>query len=182
VGDYSVTYVEPTSGIDADRAGTGAPITLGGVFAVRKGEESFTVQPSRNYYPSGDAGPIRRFFEGEATSEVDVRWGLARDFWVAVQPDLAELEEPIAEAERRFAGSSPDVQGIAIAAIVERYRNRPVPVAVRVLVSPLVAWIWIGGGIVLAGALIALWPAAEARRRALAGAYAARVGRDLSRA
>jgi len=35
----------------------------------------------------------------------------------------------------------------------------------RVIVDPLVTWIWIGGLIALAGALIAVWPARLARRR-----------------
>jgi len=34
----------------------------------------------------------------------------------------------------------------------------------RVIVNPLVTWIWIGGLIALAGALIAIWPARAARR------------------
>jgi cytochrome c-type biogenesis protein CcmF len=46
---------------------------------------------------------------------------------------------------------------------------------VRALVSPLVAWIWIGGGIMVLGSLIALWPSGRPR---LGGAYAARVGRE----
>ena len=35
----------------------------------------------------------------------------------------------------------------------------------RVIVDPLVTWIWIGGLIALCGALIAIWPARAARRR-----------------
>jgi cytochrome c-type biogenesis protein CcmF len=35
----------------------------------------------------------------------------------------------------------------------------------RVIVNPLVTWIWIGGLIALAGALIAIWPARPTRRR-----------------
>jgi hypothetical protein len=35
----------------------------------------------------------------------------------------------------------------------------------RVIVNPLVTWIWIGGLIGLAGALIAIWPSRGARRR-----------------
>ena len=34
----------------------------------------------------------------------------------------------------------------------------------RVIVDPLVTWIWIGGLIALTGALIAIWPARSARR------------------
>ena len=36
----------------------------------------------------------------------------------------------------------------------------------RVIVEPLVPWIWLGGGIICLGALISLWP--TARRRAYA--------------
>jgi cytochrome c-type biogenesis protein CcmF len=35
----------------------------------------------------------------------------------------------------------------------------------KVIVNPLVAWIWIGGSIALAGALIAIWPSRGPRRR-----------------
>src|SRR5918998_5983263 len=84
VGDYEVTYREATARLGGDDAGTGAPISFGAVMDVRRGDQSFTLHPSRNYYSTGDPskGAISRFFEGEATSEVDVRWGLRRDFWL----------------------------------------------------------------------------------------------------
>jgi cytochrome c-type biogenesis protein CcmF len=45
--------------------------------------------------------------------------------------------------------------------------TNPQPVATfRVLVNPLVPWIWLGGLIMAIGTLIALWPSAEAPRRA----------------
>ena len=184
VGDYRVTYREPTAKLGGDEAGTGAPISLGAVLDVRKGDESFTLRPSRNYYSSGDPslGAISRFFEGEATSEVDVRWGLRRDLWLAVRPDLASLEGPIREADRRFSDSPGNVQALVIAALAERYRNNPPPAAFRAIVSPLVSWIWIGGAIALLGALVAAWPSPEARLRRVRSLYAARVGRELSRA
>jgi cytochrome c-type biogenesis protein CcmF len=37
-------------------------------------------------------------------------------------------------------------------------------VTLRVFVNPLVAWIWLGGGIVLAGAIFAIWPDARPLR------------------
>jgi cytochrome c-type biogenesis protein CcmF len=52
----------------------------------------------------------------------------------------------------------------------------------RVIVNPLVTWMWIGGLIALAGALIAIWPTPGAKRRRVAGFERARVGRGLSRA
>jgi cytochrome c-type biogenesis protein CcmF len=184
VGDYRVTYREATAKLGGDDAGTGAPISLGAVLDVRKGNERFTLRPSRNYYSSNDPslGAISRFFEGEATSEVDVRWGLRRDMWLAVRPDLAPLEGPIREADRRFSDSPGDVQALVIAALAERYQNRPPPAAFRAIVSPLVAWIWIGGAIAVLGALVAAWPSPEARLRRVRSLYAARVGRELSRA
>ena len=185
VGDYTITYRRPTAEILRDPAGTGAPITFGAVLDVRKGERRFVLRPARNYYPAPDGerkGAIGRFFEGEATSEVDVRWGLTRDVWTAVQPDLRALEGPIREANARFARASGDVQALVIAAIAERYRTQPPPAAFRALVSPLVVWIWIGGAVVMIGALTALWPSPQARARRVRSLYSARLGRDLSRA
>jgi cytochrome c-type biogenesis protein CcmF len=184
VGDYTLTYRKPTAEIANDPARTGAPITLGAVVDVRKGDERFVLRPSRNYYPTQDParGAIGRFFEGEATSEVDVRWGLRRDLWTAIQPDLRSLERPIREANAKFAEADGDVQALVIAALAERYRRDPPPAAFRAIVSPMIAWIWIGGGIVLLGALTALWPSPEARLRRITSLYAARLGRELSRA
>jgi len=184
VGDYTISYREPTAEILGDDAGTGAPITFGAVLDIRKGDETFTMRPLRNYYRSSDPslGPVSGFFEGEPNSEVDVRWGLRRDFWVSVQPDLSTLQPAIDEGDRRFADASGDIQAVAIAALAERYRTNPPPATFRVLVSPLVSWIWLGGGIVVLGALTALWPAAGASRRRVSSVYAARLGRELSRA
>jgi cytochrome c-type biogenesis protein CcmF len=184
LGDYEVTYREATARLGGDSSGTGAPISFGAVMDVRKGDESFTLRPARNFYSSSDPalGTISRFFEGEATSEVDVRWGLRRDFWLAVRPDIGSLDRPIREADAKFADASGDVQALIIAALSERYRNDPPPAAFRAIVSPLVAWIWIGGGIALLGALVAAWPAPEARLRRVRALYSARLGKELSRA
>ncbi len=184
LGDYRVSYREASGSIGGDDAGTGAPISLGAVVDVRKGDESFTLRPSRNYYSGSDPalGPISRFFEGEATSEVDVRWGLGRDFWLAVRPDLVSLQQPIRVADRKFADSPGDVQAVIIAALTERYRNDPPPAAFRAIASPLVAWIWIGGAIAVLGALVAAWPSPEARLRRVRSLYSARLGKELSRA
>jgi len=125
---------------------------------------------------------IARFFEGEPTSEVDVRWGLRRDLWFAVQPDLASLIPAIREADKKFAGLPARYQAQLITAIVKSYANNPPPANFRMIVSPMVSWIWIGGLIAVMGALTALWPGAETRRRAVRSAYAAKLARELSRA
>jgi cytochrome c-type biogenesis protein CcmF len=184
VGDYKVTYDRATAQLGGDSAGTGAPISLGAVMHVTRGGETYTLRPSRNYYSTADPskGPISRFFEGEANSDVDIRWGLKRDFWLAIRPDLVSLEKPIARADRKFADSPPQVQAIVIRTLAELYRQQPPPAAFRAIVSPLVAWIWIGGAIAVFGALLAAWPSPEARLRRVRSLYAARLGRELSRA
>ena len=184
VSDYEVTYREATARLGGDGGGTGAPISFGAVLDVRRGDQSFTLHPSRNYYSTADPskGAISRFFEGEATSEVDVRWGLRRDLWLAVRPDLISLEEPIARADRRFSDSPGQVQAFVIRTLAELYRDDPPPATFRAIVSPLVAWIWIGGAIAVLGALVAAWPSPEARLRRVRSLYAARVGRELTRA
>ncbi|MFL5825003.1 MAG: heme lyase CcmF/NrfE family subunit [Thermoleophilaceae bacterium] len=185
VGSYEISYLRPTAGVVSDRAGTGAPITLGAVLRVKHGDKTFIAHPSRNYYPSQDlaqGGTFGRFFEGEANSEIAMTWGLSRNFWAAVTPDISPLMKPIAEANRRFSKSSPDEQGLILAAITESYANKAPPATFRMIVSPMVSWIWIGGTVAILGALMAGWPSPEARRRRVTSLYAARLGRDLSRA
>ena len=181
IAGYTFRYVRPTAAILADPGHTGAPIALGAVVEMSRGGEHRTFRPSRGYYPAtdGSGGPIGRYFTGDSVSEVQVQWGLKRDLWTAIQPDLRTLAQPIAEANQKFGNASPAVQAVIISAIAAHYRNHPPPATFRAIVSPFVAWIWIGGAIVLFGALISLWPAAATdRRRALARA-AARLGRDL---
>jgi cytochrome c-type biogenesis protein CcmF len=184
IGGYTVSYKRPTAGIVSDRAGTGAPITFGAVLDVRKGSKHFVLSPSRNYYSTQDTskGMIGRFFAGEANSEISMRWGLVGTVWTAIQPDLSRLAGPIAVANRKFGSANPNVQGIVIDAITQSYLRNPPPALFRLIVSPFVAWIWIGGAVGIAGALTALWPSPEARRRRVTSLYAARLGRELSRA
>jgi cytochrome c-type biogenesis protein CcmF len=182
VAGATVTYRRATAELLADRAGTGAPLTFGAVLDVRRGDERFVLEPSRNYYagaPGGPMGAFGRFFNGESTSEVALRWGLRRDLWTAVAPDLRTLIDPIRRANREFADADPEVQAVILAALAERYERVAPPARFRVLASPLVAFIWVGGLVVALGALVAVWPAGDARRRDLLGSYAARVGRDV---
>ena len=196
VGDYEVTYVRPTQSVDPVEQ----KLTFGSIVQVtRDGEPFATLSPSRNYYSGrsdGSAGPVRSFFEGEATSEVGRRTSLGGDLWTAMQPDLAELDAVIAEGDERLAALSESLppadpgaqqqlaalQGQVIRAVGERYVADTPPANFRVNVNPLVGWIWLGGGIALVGALIAIWPAPAAGRRRVSDVYAARLARDLGRA
>jgi cytochrome c-type biogenesis protein CcmF len=187
VGDYQVTYVNPTSGIDNEEQ----RLSFGAVISIsRDGEQVALLTPSRNYYSSTAAeGTIRGFFEGEATSEVGRRTKLGGDIWSAMRPDLTRYDEFIDEADRRIdsaAGDAPflrsNLQGLAIQNLSKRYIDDGPPVDFRVNVNPFVSWIWVGGAIGIIGALIAIWPAPDARRRRVSDVYAARLARDLGRA
>jgi cytochrome c-type biogenesis protein CcmF len=199
VADYRLTYENPTAYIDASEQ----RLTFGAVLAVeRDGKPLTTLTPSRNYYSSTSTGPtVANFFEGEATSEVGRRSGPTQDLWTAMRPDLSPLDPVIARIDRRLAATLPevgpggptpeqiaamrqyaDLQGLAIDALKDRYLADQLPVDFRLNVNPFVIWLWVGGAIGIAGALFAVWPAPDARRRRVADVYAARLARDLGRA
>jgi cytochrome c-type biogenesis protein CcmF len=185
VGGYRMTYVKPTAALLDDKAGTGAPITLGAVVDVRKGDQHWTFRPGRNYYPSQDAtgdGVVGRYFNGESNSEVSVRWGPLGNFWTAAQPDITVLQAPITYANKHFANVSSSELGLILAGLTERFRTHAPPITFTAIHSPMIMWIWVGGLIVILGSLTALWPSPEARRRRASSLAAARLGRELSRA
>jgi cytochrome c-type biogenesis protein CcmF len=197
VGDYRVRYVRPTSEISPVEQ----RLTFGAVLDVsRDGRHYTTLTPSRNYYASTTVapgtGPVRSFFAGNATSEVGRKTEPSGDVWTAMQPELGSLNPIVNGADRRLerlAGSIRPgdskaqaqygyAQGLAIRGIANYYLKHTPPADFRVNINPLVIWIWIGGAIAVAGALIAVWPAPEARRRRVADVYAARLARELGRA
>src|SRR5204863_6589241 len=147
VGGYKVKYLRPTAEVGHDTAGTGAPISLGAVLDVSKSGKHTIVRPKRNFYPVNDPSVpiVARFFEGDPTSEVDVRWGLKRDLWFAVQPDLASLMPAIREADKKFAKLPARYQAQLITAIAKSYAHDPPPANFRLIVAPMVSGIWIGG-------------------------------------
>ena len=171
------------------------------MLAVQKdGKPYATLRPSRNYYAGvgsqSGAGPIRGFFEGEATSEVGRRTTAGGDFWTAMQPDLAPLDPIINEADRRLGriarrlppgrrpgGASAQLpSGCGDPLIRERYVEGPAPGELPGQRQPAgqlaVGWRRDcrarrpGGD----------WPAPDARRRRVSDVYAARLARELGRA
>ncbi|MEA2392123.1 MAG: cytochrome c-type biosis protein CcmF [Solirubrobacteraceae bacterium] len=180
VGGYTVTYRQSTVGVFRDRAHTGAALSFGAVIDARRGDKHLVLRPARNLYPSRNPqdGGVGQFFAGEATTEVALRWGLRRDLWIAIQPDLRRVQGLAALANRKFANQPATVQTLLAAEIARSWAKDPLPATFRVIVSPLVAWIWLGGFILLLGALTALWPGADART--VRSRYAARVGRELA--
>ena len=189
IGDYAVTYVQPTSRLVAAANGRLERIDLGARLRVRKGDGAArTLDTYKSYFPSTDPslGPVSRFFEGEATSEVALQAGLRRDFWAAVGPDIGRLR-PIVDRGDEVLADLPDQQldqvlGQVLGGLADRYAANPPAATFRFIASPLVSWIWLGGLIVLGGAGIALWPAGAGARRPATATGLARVARELERA
>ena len=103
-----------------------------------------------------------------------MRAGPLRDVWTAVQPDISTLRPMIAQGDKLLGGPTgarltPRESSIALAeilgALVRRYADRPPPAQFRVISSPLVTWVWLGGILVFLGGLVAIWPAPDAAHR-----------------
>jgi cytochrome c-type biogenesis protein CcmF len=180
VDGYTISYVRPTA------AATPQKLSFGAVLNVsRGGRHVTTLHTSRGFYPAQDPslGPVGRFFNGEADSDVGLQWTPARDIWVVTNPDLSPLNKLINRGNRLFAAALTDVmrrtgqlpppqspiwqlRNAAITEITDRFVSHPWTVNFLMIVDPLVIWIWIGAIIVAAGGLLALWPIpALARRR-----------------
>jgi cytochrome c-type biogenesis protein CcmF len=188
---YAITYERPTSRLVAAGNGRLERIDLGARLKVRRGDDpAQTLYTYKSYFPSTspDLGPVSRFFEGEATTEVALRAGVRRDLWTAVAPDIGRLLPRIEQGDKVFAGatelSADDRSAFlaqALSGLSRSYVDSPPPATFRLIASPLVTWIWLGGLIVFAGAAIALSPAGARARRPATAAGLARVARELER-
>ena len=192
IDGYAITYERPTSRLIAADNGRLERIDLGADLRIRRGDgDAQTLHTYKSYFPSTDPslGPVSRFFEGEATTEVALRAGVRRDLWTAVAPDIGRLLPRIEQGDEVFADArelSDEDRGAflaqALSGLSRSYTDSPPPATFRLIVSPLVTWIWVGALIVFAGAAIALWPAGTGARRPATAAGLARVARELERA
>jgi cytochrome c-type biogenesis protein CcmF len=106
--------------------------------------------------------------------------------WVSVAPDTRRLDPRVKEGDRVFAAAEGELApgerdaflAQALRGLVRSYADEPPPATFRLLVSPMVTWIWLGALIVFFGGLIALWPSPRAVGRRVTAAYTARVGRE----
>jgi cytochrome c-type biogenesis protein CcmF len=189
VGGYTFRYVRPTVSVSAQR------LAFGAVMAVtQQGRRIATLDTARGYYPANDIsqGVIGRFFTGESDSDVGLRAGFTRDLWTVINPDLTPLQGLISQGDKIFepvvlqamtklgaehvspsralALTAPlwQKRDEAVAGIAQRFVTHPWAVQFRIIVSPLVTWLWLGALIIAAGGLIALWPL-PARSRVPAG-------------
>lgn len=193
VDGYRFDYVRPTAEI-VRAGGKLEQIELGSVVRVTKdGKQVATLEPSRGYYPNMApmAGAVGRYFEGESTSEIALKAGAFRDIWIAETPDISRLVPVIKKGDQVFeqadrAGLSAEARSIflaqALTGLTDRYRAAPPPAQFRLIVSPMVFWVWLGAIIVFIGGLVAAWPSFGAVRDLVRARYAARVAQDLERA
>jgi cytochrome c-type biogenesis protein CcmF len=186
VGAYEIRYVRPTATITPkyDQAHTGSTLSLGAVLDVTKhGRHVATLYPSEGFYASDEAGQgsVGSLIGGQPVSHVAMNMSLTRNVWTAIEPDI---EAPALKRIVTDGNSTlpPEEALVAIAYLARAYLKHPPPAQFNFLVSPLVLWIWIGGLIVFAGGLIALWPAPSTVRRRVAARSRARAVRGLARA
>ncbi|MBS1844216.1 MAG: cytochrome c biogenesis protein CcsA, partial [Actinobacteria bacterium] len=193
------TYKRPYVKVDSEK------YTIGAIVEVKEdGKYLTTLETSRRFFrPTGAAatGGLADYFSGEATSEVGLKTGLARDIWVVVAPNVQDIQHQLTVAEKglktcieagpgtpeqckqlqnlmRAAAAEPRLQPQALKQIenlqllsAERiargYVKEAGAATFKVIINPLVLWMWIGGIIGLIGALIAVWPSRSRRKGAM---------------
>jgi cytochrome c-type biogenesis protein CcmF len=169
VDGYTVTYVRPTAKVDP------LAFTAGAALRIEKDGKSFLLHPTRRFYrPTGvEGGTISNYFAGESDSDIGLQAGFLRDFWTALQPSILGVQRHARAADKGFEacvsgapGTPPQCRAVSqLMRIAQGYLSEDGTATFRVIVNPLVTWIWIGGLISLAGALIAIWPARGPRSR-----------------
>ena len=176
VAGYRIKYQRPMVRAAAEK------ISFGAVLSVSKGSQHITtLRPSYGMYPSQDPtlGPIGRFFNGSVESQIGLQSGFLRDIWTVPEQNIAPLGSairradgemqaalraiarlPAAEQRRLLASNSQlwAARDARIVRIASLYTSHPWPVTFLIIVSPLVMWLWIGGLIMVVGALISLRP------------------------
>ena len=195
VDGYTVTYVRPTAKVDPLAFTAGAALRIekdGKSFLLHPtrrfyrptGGEAGTIS---NYFAGESdsdiglkAGFLRDFWTALQPSIVGIqRHARAADKGFEACVSGAPGTPPQCRAVSRLmraAAANPSLRPTALAQIeslqvataqriAQGYLAEDATATFRVIVNPLVTWIWIGGLISLAGALIAIWPARGARRR-----------------
>ena len=197
VDGYEVTYVRPTASVDklAFTAGAVLRIVKGGKeftlhptrnFYRRTGTEASSIS---NYFAGEsdsdiglEAGLTRDFWTAEQPDITGIEAAARRadegfETCVAGGPGTPPQCKAVG-AMMRAALANPQLRPAALAQIerlqevtaqrlARGYLAENSAATFKVIVNPLVTWMWIGGLIALAGALIAIWPTRGRRRGAL---------------
>jgi cytochrome c-type biogenesis protein CcmF len=174
VGKYTVRYVRSTAAVLDDPTHTGATLDLGAVLSISdRGHHVATLRPSRAYYESDEAsqGSVGQLIGGQSVSQISMDRQFTGNLWSAIEPDIsaAQLQQVVEVGNRDIPAGHAEELAVALAVLARRYLQHPPPAQFNLIVSPLVEWVWLGGLMVVLGALIAIWPAPLTRRvRALA--------------
>jgi cytochrome c-type biogenesis protein CcmF len=181
VGGYKFTYVKATTPPNSEALAFGAVIKVS-----KDGKSVATLSPSKRYFPqNAPFAPLEGLLGGEATSEVRMKAGPLRDLWVTIAPDGNWLNKAAVALDGRLKSrgelQNQDALIASVAGLQAAYRANPPAATFRILVSPLVMWIWIGGIVLIGGALTAMWPARDVARQRARAAAATQVARDLGR-
>jgi cytochrome c-type biogenesis protein CcmF len=194
VDGYTIRYVRPTESVSSQKIGFGAVLDVS-----KGGRHVTTLTTTRNFYPSQSAadGLVSKFFDtANSDSEVGLDAGLRRDIWTVINVDTSHLAPLINQGDKLFASYAPSVmtraaklpptqaqqamsalwteRDVAVAEIAHRFVTHPWAAEFRLIVDPLVTWIWLGALIIGGGGLIALWPVPALHRRRAAVPRAAR--------
>jgi cytochrome c-type biogenesis protein CcmF len=173
LGGYEITYLRPTADIDVATNGRLEKLNLGADLRVRRGGQVRTLHTERSYFASSarGLGPVSRYFEGEATSEVGLDAGWRRDVWTVVMPDLSDLRPIIrrGDAVFRMTDGLPGAEraaalGETLRRLTARYRDHAPAPTLRLMISPLATWIWLGALLAMVGGVVAIWPGPSAAR------------------
>jgi cytochrome c-type biogenesis protein CcmF len=172
VGSYTVRYVRPTATLTPryDPTHTGSTMNIGAVLRVTQhGRYVTTLRPSEDFYESEEEsqGSVGHLIEGQPVSNVGISASLTRDVWSAISPEIEtpRLKHVIEVGNKTIPFSRPDEGLFVIDFLAHEYLKHPPPARFRLLVSPLIMWIWLGGLIVFGGGLLALSPSPGALRR-----------------
>lgn len=185
-GGYVFRYVRPTVAVTSERLSFGAVID---VTSHGKQVKTIHTMQSFYPSSNGADGFIGRFFDSaNADSTIGLDAGALHDIWTVAAANLNPLLPLIDRGDRLFAGEYNRIvdqvrklpvaqqQGTltavlnrtgfwvardrAVAGIAAQYLRHRYPVAFRLIVFPLVTWLWAGAVIIFLGGLISLLPPA----------------------
>jgi hypothetical protein len=186
VGAYTIHYVRPTAALTPhdDPTHTGSTLNVGAVLRVTKdGHYVATLRPSEDFYESQEEsqGSVGHLIGGQPVSNVGINASLTRDIWSAIAPELEtrKLKHIIEVGNKTIPFSRPDEGLFVIDFLAHEYLKHPPPAQFRLIVSPLIMWIWLGGLIVFAGGLLALSPSPGALRRRLVRPASLELAREV---
>ena len=157
---YTVTYKQPTAQVTAEKISLGAELAV-----THNGKSQGTFDTSKSWYPANATPTVGDAFAGETETDVGLRAGPLRDLWAAVEPNTSTILPIADKLDAKFGNLTPVARAVGVAAVVRAYLRNPPPATFRIVVSPMVTWIWAGGIVIAFGGLIAIWPPGEPVRR-----------------